>query len=425
MADRPSRAKYMKCYRESKRHLKQLEQLVEDATPILVHPEDDPVLENNSDMDNSDHAIAGEQTSNNNSDVDISDSLSNMSEDIEYLSESDITVENFENVHSSDDNVASDNSSDDDTFVSVTQQQKTKDFLCEWAIANKPSVGAMNKLLRHINKIMPMVPKTSVALKETVFSKGVVQLCGGLYKYLGLGQAIDEYLRVSPNPESFNVIINIDGVRCYRSRKKSFWPILAIINESTPFLVGVWYGVSKPSDVDLYLSDFIEDVASLQRDGYKSIAVHLVAFVCDSPARSLLKCTIGHSGYFSCERCITKGVYDHGIRMVDINAPLRTDDEFGQFSYESHQRKLSPICRLGFPMVSGFVLDPMHLVFLGVVKKLISIWISQLSRTVRDGISAELEAVAQYTPSQFQRKPRGLDCFDLWKAVEFRFFILY
>ena len=52
-------------------------------------------------------------------------------------------------------------------------------------------------------------------------------------------------------------------------------------------------------------------------------------------------------------------------------------------------------------------------------------WKNQLSQTVQDGISAEMKNIGEFTPSKFQRKPRAIDCLDLWKAVEYRFFILY
>lgn len=102
---------------------------------------------------------------------------------------------------------------------------------------------------------------------------------------------------------------------------------------------------------------------------YRNIPVNLLAFVCDAPARSFLKCIISHGGYYACERCTVRGIQNRGVRYIDTTSPLRTNEEFAREHYDIHQHKLSPLSRLQFPMVSGFILDSMHLVFLGVVKK--------------------------------------------------------
>ena len=86
---------------------------------------------------------------------------------------------------------------------------------------------------------------------------------------------------------------------------------------------------------------------------------------------------------------------------------------------------------MNFPCVSGFILDPMHLVYLGVTKKLLVNWTSgsrnafALSQAVKNEISVNMERIAEHMPSEFQRKARGLDCLSKWKAVEYRFFTLY
>src|SRR5580765_5958558 len=72
----------------------------------------------------------------------------------------------------------------------------------------------------------------------------------------------------------------------------------------------------------------------------------------------------------------------------------------------------------------------MHLICLGVVKKLILLWIKgplsiRLSRRAINRISYLLILLRCTTPSDFVRKPRSLKDVKQWKAVEFRNFLLY
>lgn len=107
----------------------------------------------------------------------------------------------------------------------------------------------------------------------------------------------------------------------------------------------------------------------------KIFQLNLKAFVCDAPARSFLKCTIGHNGYYACERCTVKGrSVQH--RMVFVSASKnmpRTDQEFNNTTYHSnHQKGISPLSSvLAYNCVTQFPLDYMHLVLLGVVKRML------------------------------------------------------
>ena len=96
-------------------------------------------------------------------------------------------------------------------------------------------------------------------------------------------------------------------------------------------------------------------------------------FICDAPARSLLKGIISHNGYNCCERCIAKGLWmDHRMVMNELEAELRTDEEFLNFSYDgTHQKSRSILADLGINCVSGFPLDYMNLVCLGVTRRML------------------------------------------------------
>ena len=98
--------------------------------------------------------------------------------------------------------------------------------------------------------------------------------------------------------------------------------------------------------------------------------------ICDAPARAYLQKVKGHSGCSGCERCIQSGVYCNEVTFPLVDSDLRTDIQFDEMSDEDHHLGASPLSRLSIGMVSQFPLDYMHLVCLGVTRRLLLLWIS-------------------------------------------------
>ena len=77
--------------------------------------------------------------------------------------------------------------------------------------------------------------------------------------------------------------------------------------------VGIYYGDSKVSNLENFLHVFIVEMDGLLANEISFDGVHfqiiLHSFVCDAPARALLKNIKGHSGYFGCEKCQDEGEY--------------------------------------------------------------------------------------------------------------------
>ncbi|XP_050704307.1 uncharacterized protein LOC126989740 [Eriocheir sinensis] len=83
-------------------------------------------------------------------------------------------------------------------------------------------------------------------------------------------------------------------------------------------------------------------------------------------------------------------------------------------------------------MISQFPYDYMHLVCLGVTRKLLGLWIKEpvqnrcrVGRNVINSISEDLLKYWKFLPFEFTRKYRSLAEMDRWKATEFRQFLLY
>jgi len=66
----------------------------------------------------------------------------------------------------------------------------------------------------------------------------------------------------------FYLIVNIDGIPVYRSSSTQFWPILCTINSQSPMIIALYVGTSKPTSVNEFLADFVDDVRELQSNGF-------------------------------------------------------------------------------------------------------------------------------------------------------------
>ena len=154
-------------------------------------------------------------------------------------------------------------------------------------------------------------------------------------------------------------------------------------------------------------------------------------FSCDAPAHCFLKCIISHSGYFACEHCIVEGMWSGRVVFnSDTDAPSHSDEVFSSCAYEIHKKRVTPLIDHSISCVRQFSFDYMHLVCLGVTKRIIYFLrkgarCCKLSSQQIDQISSRLLLLNGAMPSEFARQPRALDEVDRWKATEFRQFLLY
>ena len=99
------------------------------------------------------------------------------------------------------------------------------------------------------------------------------------------------------------------------------------------------------------------------------------SFVCDAPTRAMITKFKGHCGYFGCDKCQHEGEWKGKVTFSETNSPLRTDIQFDEITDPDHHLGKSPLSSLGIGMVAQFQQYYMHLVCLGVTRRLLLCWL--------------------------------------------------
>lgn len=143
------------------------------------------------------------------------------------------------------------------------------------------------------------------------------------------------------------------------------------------------------------------------------------------------------NGHHGCQKCITVGEYSELSRTTvfkaDIECPKRTDEGFRRGEYESHYKRNTPLTQLDIDMIKQFPIgDSLHLLHMGVMKRLLFAWRDGVFRRTRTKMSAaHIESTTKFLttgcklPREIHRRMRGLDCLSHWKGLECRSFLLY
>ena len=334
-------------------------------------------------------------------------------------------------------------------------------FAVKWKIGRL----ACNELFTILNGHgVADLPKDCRAAKSSL-RKVAIKSMGpdGSYFHFGIESEVSRHVALLPDSgHEVKLQFNVDGLPLYRSSPVDFWPILcrAFVGSSiTPvFPVGLYCGKSKPQSVDVFLEDFLRDINATLANGlyinqkHRAVAIH--SFICDAPARQYLKKVKSHSGYSSCERCEIRGerceketrgndtgAIETGIKFIKTDSTLRTDEKFRAGYYSDHQKPndVSPLLQLPIDLIRDFPVDYMHLVLLGVVKRLVRLWLGTtdfhvtkfscnfrlLARETSGVIAERVKICSDSVPSEFQRRPRQMDENKFFKAKEFRTILCY
>jgi hypothetical protein len=340
-----------------------------------------------------------------------------------------------------------DDDNDDDYFdlnLHFDDQRPLATKLAEWAVGNSISLLALSALLSILQPYHEQLPRDARTLLKTPKTYEIRNLTNneGQYHHFGIQNGIMSCLKHVDNLMSeitLNLQFNVDGLPLFKSSCTEFWPILCMVKQSAakPFLVGLYCGRKKPIDLADFLKDFLSELEHLLSNGFRCentfVKIVIDCFVCDAPARAYMKNVKSHCAYFGCDKCKQEGEYVKGRMTFPLtNAALRSDADFLTQTDEEHHKGTTPLSKLPIGLVSGFVLDYMHMVCLGIVRRVLHFWLrGPVSSSIRlqsrlvQVLSDKLMDLVHAVPREFARRPRSVSEIDRWKAVEFRQFLLY
>lgn len=267
-----------------------------------------------------------------------------------------------------------------------------------------------------------------------------------------------------PNAILLPLIINTDGVKVYKSQTKSLWLILfyqcylkptSRYKPSNVLVVAAHFGGKKP-DMKTFFYPFLKEMREIYDKGglYKFHNGNRLQFMplilgvcCDLPAKSELQGMIGHAGRFACGYCLHPGIpikekddkksvirYINGsndYRLRSHDDIIQTYRELNSNSINGVKSVSSMVAAVEFDLINGFAIDPMHCVYLGVVKKLFCLWLDTKYHSEEFYIKKKNQVIlsnrlVKLKPtSEITRRPRSLFSRADFKANEYRSFVLY
>jgi hypothetical protein len=326
-------------------------------------------------------------------------------------------------------------------YQKLTLAEELLTFFIIYNLSNKASQALLDILLKHGID----VPRSLYLLKQSSALstiKSLIDINQTDFAYLTIKENIlfclqQGLLKTSGFFHELKIKINIDGLPLFKSSPVNLWPILMQIEGiHCPLPVAVFCGIGKPK-LEKLVGQLCAELTELMTDGWLHDGVLFkvckTLFICDAPARSFLQCIKGHSGYFGCGYCTQEGIYAYDrVTFPDNTCPLRTDEEYA-LVMENNQLSPSPFIGI-VPLFSNFPPEYMHLVCLGVTRKLLHYYFTankgrrqpcRLSQRQINEVGEAVDFIRDFFPCDFQRKPRTPSFFEHFKASELRTYLLY
>jgi hypothetical protein len=327
--------------------------------------------------------------------------------------------------------------------VWICKNDALSDKLRKWTANYNVSQVALKSIVkiinRHLHQNLPVDPRT---IMRTPRSVDIIKLgTEDSYWHQGLRICLKNCFKYLEENISISLNINIDGLPLHNSTNRSAWPILFNVQEFPgikPMAIGILIGESKPENGNQFLQHFVDEIAPILTNGIRInghvVQVRIRAFICDSPARALVKGTANFNAKDGCQKCCVNGKYSYDSNTVvftKLGQPRRTDQMFRENQYPTHVTRETPLTALPIDMIKDFVVaDPLHLLELGVMKRLLIGWkTGNLGYNTKWNIQ-EKDKISQFLlqikmPSEIHRDARSLKHFSNWKGLEFRNFLNY
>lgn len=253
---------------------------------------------------------------------------------------------------------------------------------------------------------------------------------------------------------------NTDGAQMFNSSTKSLWPIQIYQNFLPPHIrynpeniIVVALHSGKPNMQDFF-QPLLNELKEIYDDGginytrndrkYQFLPL-ITCCTADLPAKAAVQGTVSHNGYYACRYCLHKGEVIKKnkqskavIRYTRNNSLSRTHKDILDTYKKLKQTPLNGIksvsCMIAandFDLVNGFSIDYMHCVLLGVVKKLLNLWLETENHAEpyyilkKKQIVLSSRIITIKPIFEINRKPRSIFERKLFKANEFRTLLLY
>ncbi|KAL7286214.1 hypothetical protein TKK_0019510 [Trichogramma kaykai] len=350
-----------------------------------------------------------------------------------------------ENLCSSESSNESDNKNYSSNEIDIKNQRFIDEvnFFCTKHLEVLPHY-VINDMLDFLRKNTDVpFPKDSRTLLHTPRFTNIIKIDNGLYCHYGLKRAVLSFIYKINKWKKIiyhhlKLIVNIDGAPLAKNSEKGLW-IISVSEEMLKIVesVGIYHGPNKPSNSNDLIKAFVDEMKDIVEKGIiiedKKYTIDFHALVCDAPAKAYILKIKYHTGFWSCSKCKIKGKYIEKLCFPGKKDVLRTDEGFREKKYQDdglndgYQQGETLLLNIpGFGLVKNVPLDYMHLICLGVMLKLIKLWLKcRLSNFQRQQITSKLTIMRDHMPSDFSRKPRSfINAKRVWKAHEFRQFLL-
>lgn len=309
---------------------------------------------------------------------------------------------------------------------------------------SQKAIGDLLSILKkHGHHDLPQDARTFMKTPSNCNEK-IIEMSGGKYIHFSLVENLHKIIKnhiISETEIHINLKlnINVDGLPIAKSSGSQFWPILGdvVIDNITtdPFLIGLFHSNKKPENPNEFLKFFVDEYKSIEKNGLiiedKVYSIKLACIICDAPAKAFIANIKNHTGYHGCTKCICEGDYlERRVVFLSTDCTLRTNESFRNRTDTEHHRGPTILEELNIDMIKQLPIDYMHLVLLGVTKRVLLLWTKgnkavRLKKNQIENLNEMYLLTSQYVPSNFQRRPRSIADIDRWKASEFRLFLLY
>ncbi|XP_051167820.1 uncharacterized protein LOC127289003 isoform X2 [Leptopilina boulardi] len=269
------------------------------------------------------------------------------------------------------------------------------------------------------------------------------------------------YLRLSEpgnflsNPHNYSLTFWTDGLKITRSSRATTYPIVFQVNELSPHarkkhlvLGGIWVANEHPI-MNQIIGPIRDELRLIYRlgirwspDGIREVISRFIVTIltADSVARPDVLRMKRFNGENGCQLCLAPGqrendtwVYPALPFVERTDASIRTDGlaALQQGHAVNGVKGVSALTTFPeFDMRDGVGVDVAHNAFLGAAKRLVVRYLTDAGERWYIGTPNEMAAINERLlrikpPTRISRQPRSILLYKMWKASEWRNWLLY